>query len=145
MKQKHITIVFLLFLFSCNEPKFSDNDFVGIWKADDGAIISINKDGTCDLQNLNYNIVSIAKDSSTKLNSNGTWKIINDVSSGITGGINTGLHISYKLMDRAGNGGIEFYISGQGINQNKPPWDLFIWKGDPDEMTKYKFVKYNNP
>ena len=40
-----------------------------------------------------------------------------------------------------GQGEIIFFISGQGSNEDNPPWDLFIWKGDPDEMVKYKFIK----
>lgn len=132
---------FILSLFSCNEHKFSSTDFIGNWKAYDGAEIVLNKDGTCVLNNVDYSIVSITKNSSEKLNSKGTWKMVEDVNSGITGGITTGIKITYKLMERDGNGGIEFYISGQGLNENKAPWNLFIWKGDPDEMIKYKFTK----
>jgi hypothetical protein len=141
MRLKNFMFGFILSLFGCQEPRFNNSDFVGIWQADDGARITIYEGGACVLNGLNNSIVGIAKDTTEKLNADGTWKIINNVNSGITGGISTGLKITYTLMDRHGKGDIEFYISGQGFSENKPPWDLFIWKGDPDEMIKYKFVK----
>lgn len=85
--------------------------------------------------------MSIANDEKEELNANGNWKIVENINNGITGGTTTGLEVSYDLMDRKGRGGILFYISGRGINERKAPWDLFIWKGDPSEMIKYKFVK----
>jgi len=141
MRVKYFLLGFVLSLFGCNEHKFNDVDFVGVWQADDGARITINQDGTCVLNGLNKSIVSIATDEKERLNANGNWKIVGNINSGITGGITTGLKISYDLIDRKGRGGILFYISGRGIKENKAPWDLFIWKGDPDEMIKYKFVK----
>lgn len=138
-------IGFVLSLFGCTENTFKDSDFVGVWKSDDGANIIINEDKTCVLNGLNNSIVGIAEAENEKLNTNGTWQIIQDVNSGITGGISTGIKISYNLMGRTGKGGIEFYISGQGISENKSPWNLFIWKGDPDEMVKYKFSKQTKP
>ncbi|SEO39899.1 hypothetical protein [Niastella yeongjuensis] len=132
---------FILSLLGCREHHFDKSDFVGVWQAVDGARITIKADGTCVLQGLNNSIVSMAKDTTEKLNADGSWKIINNVNNGITGGVSTGLEITYTLMNRDGKGGIEFYLSGQGFSENRPPWDLFIWKGDPDEMIKYKFVK----
>lgn len=130
-----------LFLLGCINHHFSNSDFVGVWQSDDGAKIIINNDGTCILSQLDNSIVSIIKDTSEKLNTKGTWKMVNNVHSGITGSTNTGIKITYNLQNKTGKGSIEFYISGQGFSENKPPWNLFIWKGDPDEMIKYKFVK----
>ncbi|MFV0290432.1 MAG: hypothetical protein ACK5IJ_05960 [Mangrovibacterium sp.] len=141
MKLRCLMFGLILSLFGCNKHKLSNSDFIGVWKADDGAEIIINENGTCILKGLNNSIIAIAKDTSEKLNTKGSWKMIENVNNGITGGISTGLKFTYKIMDREGNGGIVFYISGQGFNENKPPWDLFIWKGDPDEVIKYKFAK----
>jgi hypothetical protein len=140
MKVKYVMLGFFLSLFGCNEHRFKDVDFIGIWQANDGARITIKQDGTCILSGLNKSIVGIANDEKV-INANGNWKLVENINSGITGGTTTGLKVSYDLMDRNGKGGILFYISGRGINENKAPWDLFIWKGDPDEMIKYKFVK----
>jgi hypothetical protein len=56
--------------------------------------------------------------------------------------INSGVYIKYELYD-GGEGEIVFYISGRGINGNNPPWNIFIWDGDPDDMQKYEFTKEN--
>lgn len=141
MKMKCFMIGIFLSLVGCKEPKFNEADFIGVWKAEDGANITINQNGTCTLNGLNKSIVSIAKSDDEKLTTDGTWKLIDNVNNGITGGISTGIKVTYNLVDREGKGGFEFYISGQGFSENKPPWDLFVWNGDPDEMTKYKFIK----
>ena len=38
-----------------------------------------------------------------------------------------------------------FYISREGLFNNPPPWYLFQYIGDPDELNLYKFtkLKYN--
>lgn len=141
MKMKCFMIGIILSTVGCKEAKFNEADFIGVWKADDGANITINQNGTCTLDGLNKSIVSIAENDDEKLTTQGTWKLIDSVSNGVTGGISTVIKITYNLVDREGKGGVDFYISGQGFSENKPPWDLFIWDGDPDEMIKYKFVK----
>lgn len=141
MKAKYFIIVVFFSLIGCKEPKFNEADFIGVWKSEDGANIVINKDGTCILNDLNKSIVSIAKNDDEKLTTNGTWRLIDCVNNSVTRGINTGIKITYNLVDREGKGEIDFYISGQGLSEKKQPWDLFIWNGDPDEMIKYKFVK----
>lgn len=129
-------------LFGCKEARFDINDFVGKWKSNDGASIAFKSDSSCSINDMDYFIVSsFPTNKNKRLNTTGRWKLVDNVESGITYGINKGIKISYQLPDREGKGGIEFYISGQGLNENKAPWDLFIWKGDPDEMVKYKFVK----
>ena len=116
MKLKNLIYSCIVFLFGCNSPQIENTYFIGNWKADDGAEIMINKDGTCVLKSLNYNIINTATDELRKLNTNGTWKIEKDVNSGILFGINEGIKITYDLEDMRG-------------------------KGDPDEMVKYKFIK----
>lgn len=130
-----------LSLIGCKEPKFNEADFIGFWKAEDGANITLNQNGTCTLDEINKSILSITKSDDEKLTTQGTWKLIDNVSNGITEGISTGIKITYSLTDKEGKGAVDFYISGQGLSESKPPWDIFIWNGDPDEMIKYKFIK----
>lgn len=33
-----------------------------------------------------------------------------------------------------------FYISGEGLFSNTPPWYLFQYIGDPDGLNLYKFT-----
>lgn len=138
-KTNFILYTFILLFLGCNEPKFETKDFIGVWKADDGASIVINQDGTCKLNDLNNTIINISQKEIKKINAQGTWKKIDDVNSGITGSISTGIEFSYTLMNR--KGGTLFYISGQGFNESKPPWNLFVWSGDPDDNIKYEFTK----
>lgn len=140
MKIKCFMIGIFLSLIGCKEPKFKQADFIGVWKAEDGAIITLNTNGTCTLYNINRSILSITKSDDKKLTTRGTWKLIDNVNNGITGGISTGIEITYILTEREGKGAVDFYISGQGLSERKPPWDIFIWNGDPDEMIKYKFI-----
>ena len=93
MKLKNLIYCCFIFLFSCNSPKIENTYFIGNWKADDGAEIIINKDGTCVLKSQNYNIINTATNDLRKLNTNGTWKIEKDVNSGILFGINEGIKI----------------------------------------------------
>ncbi|WP_052045738.1 hypothetical protein, partial [Prevotella disiens] len=105
MKLKNLIYSCIVFLFGCNSPQIENTYFIGNWKADDGAEIMINKDGTCVLKSLNYNIINTATDELRKLNTNGTWKIEKDVNSGILFGINEGIKITYDLEDMRGKGG----------------------------------------
>lgn len=129
-------------LFGCCEPHFNQCDFIGKWTSSDSSSINLYSDGTCRLNNINYiKINSIESKKGDKLNSSGVWKLIYEFESGIPNGISTGVGISYRLPNRAGTGGLDFFISGEGILENKPPYYLFIWDGDPDNVEKYKFVK----
>lgn len=110
MKLKYLIYSCIVFLFGCNFPQIENTYFIGNWKADDGAEIMINKDGTCVLKSLNYNIINTATDELRKLNTNGTWKIEKDVNSGILFGINEGIKITYGLEDMRGQGEIIFFF-----------------------------------
>lgn len=138
---KCIIIPILLLLIGCDNVDLKTIDFVGVWKSEDNSIIQLNEDGTCILSNLDKSIVSISKNENDKLTTIGTWKLTEGIDNGLISGIDKGIKITYNLMDREGKGGIVFHISGQGFNESTPPWDIFIWNGDPDEMIKYKFVK----
>ncbi|ROH99387.1 hypothetical protein [Chryseobacterium daecheongense] len=140
-----VRIVFLLIvifsLMNCSKPKIEKEHFIGKWKSDDGAVITLNENGTCTLQNINHYIFSsFPENNNKKLNTNGTWNMVNS-ESGIIDGINEGVKIIYEIPENQTTGSITFFISGQGIHGNNPPWSLYVWDGDPDEMKKYEFVK----
>lgn len=132
----------LFFFIGCNNPKIEKYYFIGNWKSSDGGYIILKKNGTCTLKNINYFKFSSFPENKDKiLDTEGTWSFVDSVNNGIINGIDKGINISYKIPTKDGNGGITFYISGQGLNGNKEPWNLFIWDGDPDEMVKYEFIK----
>lgn len=140
---KYILIAFLAIILSCTDSKTKKTDFIGVWKSSDEAYIILKKNGTCTLKGIDYyKISSFPKNKNKKLNAEGTWQFTEDAESGIIDNINSGVYIKYELYD-GGEGEIVFYISGQGINGNNPPWNIFIWDGDPDDMQKYEFTKVN--
>ncbi|SMP21106.1 hypothetical protein [Chryseobacterium profundimaris] len=135
-------LITFAFLHSCGNPKPQLNDFVGTWKSKDNAHIILNQNGTCILKGVNYfKINTFPKNNNTKLNTEGTWRLVNNVDSGIIDGINNGISIVYTIPKDRLKGEIIFYISGHGLTGNNPPWSLFIWDGDPDDMNRYEFTK----
>lgn len=141
-KLKYLLIILLSnILYSCGSSKPKQTDFIGTWKSSDNASIKLNKNGTCILKGVDYyKISSFPKNKNRELNVIGTWQFTENAESGIIDNIDNGITIIYNLPDRT-KGEILLYISGRGINGNSPPWNLFIWDGDPDEMLKYDFVK----
>ncbi|RXM40918.1 hypothetical protein BOQ62_03510 [Chryseobacterium sp. CH21] len=141
-KLKYLLITLLsIMLYSCGGTKPKQTDFIGTWKSSDNGSIKLNKNGTCTLKGVDYyKISSFSKNKNRELNAEGTWQFIENVESGIVDNIDNGIVITYNLPDGT-KGEIVFYISGQGISGNNPPWNIFIWEGDPDEMMKYEFIK----
>lgn len=135
-------IIILIFFSGCGDQKIERTYFIGKWKSNDGASFTLKRDGTCTLKDLNYYIISsFPRNENQKLNCDGTWKLINDAESGPIDGIDKGIEITYYSLGNQKDGGINFYISGEGIFGNNKPLSLYIWNGDPDEMKKYEFIK----
>ncbi len=124
--------VLALSTYGCGtEP--SQNDLIGSWKSSDGCEIILNKDSTCFVKNLNLNRLH-KEYNDTCLTFTGTWKYRKHNDLGDK---------EYNIVIREDS--IYFYISlsisGHGIWGNKPPWYLYQFIDDPDEMNQYKFVK----
>ena len=147
---------FLIFLFSvllqsCNNSKPTEKDFVGLWKSNDGATIELKEDGSYSANQINYYNFFFDKELQNKtIDFTGTWSLIEarngkrkvELKSNKTYqdfGVNKNYTIngeshSHKI-------GVSFEISGQGAFENTPPWELFVWIGDPGDARKYKFQK----
>jgi hypothetical protein len=80
-----------------------------------------------------WEIVKENKKSKLELHTDATFKDVG-VDKTYT---NNGEVRSHKL-------GLALEIAGEGVFENKPPWHLFVWIGDPDDVNKYKFVKQKN-
>lgn len=143
MRAKYIIVMLLLQLLGCSSIKPERKDFIGSWKADDGATLELYDNGTCTIKNLNYrNIYSFKGDTTTILSVNGQWDFVSvkgelqiDVS------YSSGETYQYKGETKLYKKGFSLNISGQGALGNKSPWDLYVFIGDPDDMNKYKFIK----
>ena len=126
------TVIILLFqlLLSCSNPKPERKDFIGTWKSDDGAMFQLHEDGSITAKQINLSKIFFEDEmQANKLDFTGKWEFATD---------------NYQrriIKVTAGKYTFSFNITGQGITENKPPWYLFAWIGDPDEMDKYEFRK----
>jgi len=144
---KQIAMIMGLFLFfqSCSNPKLERKYFIGIWKAKDGALIEIYDNGKCKAIGLNhYNIHPFDKYKNQLLNFDGNWDFVDKDEPKLHLSYYTGETYQYKGETKQSKNGIDFSIEGQGLLQNKLPFDLYVLIGDPDdidESNKYRFVK----
>lgn len=145
MRIKYFMIGLSLLLFGCKEPKFNEDDFVGIWKAEDGAVIEIYYNGRCKATGLNYyNIYPFNEHKNRQLNFEGTWDFTNGGDAQLHLSYNEGKTYHYKGETKEYKAGFDLSILGKGLFGNKPPFDLYKYIGDPDdidESNKYRFVK----
>ena len=124
-----------LFMLGCSNEKPDRNYFIGIWKANDGAKIEFYINGKCKASGLNhYSIHPFEKYKNQILNFEGNWTFENDK-----------LHLSYPQGEtKQTTSGFDLLITGQGLLENTPPWDLYLFLGDPDDIddsNKYIFIK----
>lgn len=138
-----------LFSFcSCGE-KMKDEDFVGAWKAPDGAMIELKSDGKFIARNIDFSMIRYAESEfiNKQLSFEGKWYLsvtqkmieLESESTYADYGIeNTYLNNGEKMSRKLG---ISFNIEGSGLLKNNLPWSLVVFIGDPDELNKYKFVK----
>ena len=135
MKQKKLFNIISISLFflpnGCSNPKPTFQDFIGTWVSEDGAEITLQKDSTCIYKNIpiEYIEISIDKDS---LNNTGKWYLKKD---------DLGYNGYYIDIRQKETPYMTLYISGGGLLDNTPPWFLFQYIGDPDELNLYKFTK----
>jgi hypothetical protein len=138
MKAKPLYIFLLLSILfqGCSPPKPQQIDFVGVWKADDGATLELREDGAYNAKNIYYyHIYSHEEDENKKFDFSGTWELEERKDGKFKVNIrSTTEHNEYNF-------GFTFEILGNGLLSNTPPWTLFVWIGDPDNMNKYTFRK----
>lgn len=122
-------LILMITLFSflgCGE-KMKDEDFVGVWKAQDGAIVKLERNGVVIIKGIN--MAMILSNENKFADITGEWKLTTDLNGNQVVEINTDKY------------NFSFFISGQGVFGNKPPWSLYVFIGDPDELNKYLFTK----
>lgn len=127
-----------MFLFQgCTGSEPTKSEIVGTWGAQDGAIISFNEDGTFDTRNLPGSKIfsGFSEYKDEKFNEHGHWKLKKEQGNWI-------VDLSFDRSEKVESGfATQMSISGEGLLENRPPWYLFLWIGDPDDVNKYKFVK----
>ncbi|HRP89869.1 MAG TPA: hypothetical protein PKX92_07505 [Edaphocola sp.] len=133
-----------LFSMGCVGENHSLNEgyFVGTWQSEGNAKIVLNKNGKGELFNFNYENVNSIANKNSILNGTCEWKLeqINGSNKVVITYYDGGT-IQYLNKMVQTNLKISFQIEGTGVFENKPPWNLFVFIGDPDELNKYTFTK----
>lgn len=134
---KYIILICVIFFFeNCTHKQFHFNDFVGLWHSDEGGVIILNEDSTCVIQNLNGKYFGY----NDSLSYSGKWLLREKDDNGYDV-----YNIEIWSQDELGYTSlyISLKITGEGLFGTSPPWSLFQYIGDPDEINKYRFVKQN--
>ena len=127
----------LVLVQSCNVPEPKSEDILGSWKAEDGATLKFNSDGTFSSESLSGEKMFERKEyHGARYNENGTWELEN-----LSGKWKVYLFF-YRVGNSKGGVGSQLSIAGEkGIASSKPPWYLFKYVGDPDDGIMYEFHK----
>ncbi len=128
-------VILLPFLYGCSyEP--SEVDVEGKWISPTGGEFQLNHNGTFNIKNVPGDFILEDFDEHEKLlaGESGKWKI--EKWQGIWV-----VDLSFAHSDRLKKGyATRILIGGSGILKNKPPWNLYYWKGEEGEE-KYTFKK----
>jgi|GEM_PF-4575480 len=137
---KNINIVFkCLFLLSlivvsCNHPKPSIKEIIGVWKSDEGATIEFMDNGKLSIQRVQGNILGNRKGS--YVSGVGSWKINNSES------VSPWWMVDFTIKNHKTNYNSQFIIERKNhITGGDSIEYIFIWIGDPDDENRYKFYK----
>lgn len=121
-----ILLIALFSFLSCRE-KMNDQDLVGVWKARDGAMVRLERGGVVIIKGMN--MAMIWSNENKLADIIGEWKFTTDLNGNQVVEINADKY------------NFSFFMSGQGVVGNKPPFDLYVFIGDPDDFNKYSFTK----
>ena len=135
-------IISSIFLFGCSSHQPTNEDIIGVWIADDGAIFEIKDDHTLVFQNVSGNKMfnGFREYANRSFSGTGSWSLEQMNGRWI---VRLGLY-----SDGVTRGGFStrFDISGSNWLENRPPWYLFTFIGDPDNNERYSFhKKESNP
>ncbi len=133
-----VSFIIVAVFQGCSIPVPTREEIIGTWRSSDGAMFEFRKDGSFTGQSLPGEKIFSPSDEfkNIKFNESGKWDIkylhdrwvVNlrfDKSPSLKKGYDTRILIS----------------GSNGILENKPPWHLFAWIGDPDNGNRYKFEK----
>jgi hypothetical protein len=152
-KIKNVCFLLLVLLIACTNMKQKQEDFVGVWKSESGqSTLYLNEDGSC-----NGELDSIFFRS---IHNNDFQLSVSGIDRGDLSKYNVTKQVCgkwyFKLNSYYNREEIEIYVTevlvpifvldigGSGFWGNKPPWYLFFYIGDPDNIEKYKFLKQGN-
>ncbi|MDR0987864.1 MAG: hypothetical protein LBM06_00165 [Prevotellaceae bacterium] len=128
-----VTIVFctVILLNGCSREKPQFADFIGLWCTANGDTIRLMEDSCCIVRNMrdpNNTEDSIA------VNFVGKW----DFKASGYWGYDRPIVVLFPEKSLYSK---MFFVSGQGLFNNRPPWYFFRYIGDPDDLNEYAFRK----
>lgn len=143
MKQFFLLVGLLSILFhSCNssENELTQNEIIGTWVSSDKAEFVFNGDGTFtgNLIPAEFCFFPIDTFRNVKFSGSGKWELRKG-----EGVADWEVYLNFSMVDVKGKNGCVFPLLVGGkkdIMENKPPWYLFVWKGE-EGGDRYEFHK----
>jgi hypothetical protein len=134
----------LLFSFySCSKLVPKREDFIGQWKSQSGEVLILKEDSSFVIQQFLIEKESCEfffnKSSETKIDGEGKWSLIDKK-------YGKKLHFSfsrysYDSITSTKGFGITLSFIGSGFFENRLPWQIYDFKGDPDDAPQSTFRK----
>jgi hypothetical protein len=130
-------LITVLIASGCTSQKPNKKYFIGIWKSEQGGEFEFNSDGSFIAKGIvSEKLFGSSEGLSKTFSESGTWNFEN-----VNGRFTIPLTFNNGIKS-TGKYFMKLNIVGEnGIAENKPPWRLYVWIGDPDDMNKYEFRK----
>lgn len=129
----------MTFFSGCKSENPTAENIVGIWNANDGALIEFDVDGTFSTKDVSGDkLFSFENAYMGKVfNETGKWNIGKDQGAWV-------VFLYFNKSDNLPKGySTHILVSGsKGVLENQPPWYLFLWEKE-EGGPRYKFTKKN--
>jgi hypothetical protein len=139
MKRTIIKLFIMLsfLLQGCEGQKPAREDIVGKWKSPDGAVFEFDKDGSFIAKSFPAEVVFHLDRQFTNIRFDGSGKWVLR-----KGDTHWEIYLDFQqVSNKECKSVFPLLISGEnGTLENKPPWYLFVWKGE-EGGERYIFKK----
>jgi hypothetical protein len=138
MRKMIIGLVAASFIFwSCGGKDPAQGDVIGRWRGPDTAILDFNQDGTFTARSFPAEYVLLPKNKfiNVRFDGEGKWLLRK-------GNTNWEVYLDFtQVSDKNCSSSFPLLMEGEnGALGNKPPWHLFVWKGE-EGGERYKFLR----
>lgn len=129
------SLIMMFLLQACSGTMPTKNEIIGKWKAEDGATFTFHEDGTFMTKDLSGGkMFKSNRYQGKKYSESGVWSIEQSQGRWV-------IELSFKSSaSLAGGYATQLLVSGSGILENDPPWNLFVWVGEAGGE-RYEFEK----
>ena len=127
-----------IFSLACSNKQPTENEILGTWRSPENAELIFKGDGTFagNLIPAEFGFFPADSFRNVKFSGSGKWTMRK-------GSTHWEVYLDFDKVNVNKNGcAFPLLIAGEnGILENKPPWYLFVWKGEEEGGEKYKFLK----